>query len=138
MIINHPVITEHEEFHGFRTVHFFEAECAKAGQTTRRIPGHMADGTPAFAILTLCPTENPASYDGLDILTADEAHCLYSGCIRHDGSTTEKTFASIGFIPTQRLPLEAEAVEQSETEGVETSPTLLHQDDLVQLSLFSI
>lgn len=138
MIINHPVITESEEFHGFRTVHFYEAECAKAGQITRRIPGHMADGTPAFALLTLCPTNNPASYDGLDILTADEAHCLYSGCIRHDGSTTEKTFASIGFIPSESLPQQAEEPEQIETADSESLPCEHPQTDLVQLSLFSI
>lgn len=158
MIINHPAITESENFHGFRTVHFYEAECARAGQTTRRIPGRMEDGTPAFALLTLCPTNNPASYDGLDILTADEAHCLYSGSIRHDANR-ELSFHSLGFTADDIMdcvnpagirerisipdldsdPFVRQVVADAKrTDQPEPTPTDHHQDDLVQLSLFSI
>lgn len=119
MIINYPVIREHEEFHGFRTVHFYEIECAKAGRRTERTPCYSFDGKELFALRTYCPEPcSPAARDGLDIITADEAHCLYSGAVRHDGSDFESTLLSLGY-------------------------TLSHsvQDDplgeLVQLSLFS-
>lgn len=98
MIIPYPVIREAEEFHGFRTVHFYELECAKAGQKTRRIPCYDADGTEAFALLTSCPSSCSAgAFDGLDIISADEAHCLYSGAVRHDGSDLEAVLQRNGY-----------------------------------------
>lgn len=118
MIIPYPVIREAEEFHGFRTVHFYELECAKAGQQTRRVPCYAADGTEAIALLTICPTGNPASYDGLDILTDDEAHCLYSGAVRHDGSDLEAVLQRSGYSLTGTTADDSE------------------EGDMVQLSLF--
>lgn len=124
MIIHYPVIHEAEEFHGFRTVHFYELECAKAGQKTERIPCFAADGAAAFALLTRCPDPCSASaFDGLDIISADEAHCLFSGAIRHDGSDLESVLYAAGFVISSSA-----SIHEAEWKKIE--------EDLVQLSLF--
>lgn len=116
MLITYPMIREAEEFHGFRTVHSYELECAKAGQTTRRVPCFGKDGTPAFALITVCPTGNPASFDGLDIITADEAHCLHSGAIRHDGSDFDSVLSRFGYHTRQQE--EATVLHEEEDDGI--------------------
>lgn len=129
MIINHPVITESEDFHGFRTVHFYEIECAKVGHKTERIPCFSADGTEAIALLNRCPEPCSAgAYDGLDIITADEAHCLYSGATRHDGSDLEAVLSRAGFHLIQQPVISLLDPVPEFDDG---------QDDLVQLSLFT-
>lgn len=129
MVINYPAIREAEEFHGFRTVHFYEIECAKAGHKTERIPCFSADGTEAIALLTRCPEPCSAgAYDGLDIITADEAHCLYSGATRHDGSDLEAVLSRAGFRLIQQPVISLPDPVPEFDDG---------QDDLVQLSLFT-
>lgn len=107
MVINYPAIREAEEFHGFRTVHFYEIECAKTGHKTERISCLASDGTEAIALLTRCPEPCSAgAYDGLDIITADEAHCLYSGAVRHDGTDFESVLFRAGFgLPQIQQPV---------------------------------
>lgn len=129
MIIDHPAIRESEEFHGFRTVHFYETECARAGRTVRRIPVFSADGVEHIALLTLCPEPCSANAcDSLDIITIDEAHCLYSGATRHDGSDLEAVLSRAGFhLGSSAAFLPAP----------QTAPSTESYDDLVQLSLFA-
>lgn len=129
MIINHPVITEAENFHGFRTVHTYETECSKAGQQTKRIPCFSANGAEAFALITFCPSGRPDSFDGLDVITADEAHCLYSGAARHDGSDLEAVLSRAGFQLARIIP-PVISVPDPEPETADDD------QDLVQLSLF--
>lgn len=93
----YPHIREAEDFHGFGTVHFYESECRKAGQIVDRLPCTAADGTACIALLTRCPTGSPDSFDALDIITADEAHCLYSGAVRHGDIALTAELARLGY-----------------------------------------
>ena len=93
----YPHIREAEDFHGFGTVHFYESECRKAGQIVDRLPCTAADGTACVALLTRCPTGSPDSFDGLDIITADETHCLYSGAVRHSDIALTAELARLGY-----------------------------------------
>lgn len=99
-------ITEYENFHGFGTVRFYESECRKAGQEVRRLPCTAADGAACVVLLTLCPSGAPGSYDGVDVITADESHCLYSGSARHDGTNLSSQLAAHGFtlVPAEPSP----------------------------------
>lgn len=101
-------ITEYDNFHGFGTVRYYESECRKAGQEVRRLPCTAADGAACVVLLTLCPTGNPGSYDGVDVVTADEAHCLYSGSARHDGTNLAAQLAAHGFTLAAEAPAQAQ------------------------------
>lgn len=84
-----PTIREYENFHGFCTVHFYEAEANKCGQKTKRIPCVSENGTACFVLLTQPPEPCSAqAFDGMDIITEDEAVCLYSGAARHNSDLT--------------------------------------------------
>lgn len=130
MATNYPIIRECEEFHGFRTVHFYEIECEKAGQRTERIPCFSADGAEVFALLTHCPEPcSDAAFDGLDVITTDEAHCLYSGAVRHDGSDLESVLSAAGFrLSAKSLPVNSQPC-------FEPEPVANISEDYVQLSL---
>lgn len=85
-----PTIREYENFHGFGTVHFYEAEAIKCGQKTKRIPCVSDDGTACFVLLTQLPEPcSTQAFDCMDIITEDEAHCLYSGAARHNSDLTD-------------------------------------------------
>lgn len=129
MATNYPIIRECEEFHGFRTVHFYEIECAKAGQRTERIPCFSADGAEVFALLTHCPEPcSDTAFDGLDVITTNEAHCLYSGAVRHDGSDLESVLSAAGFRLSSK-PLLVDSQPDPKPE-----PIADVQNDFVQLS----
>ena len=92
-----PTIREYENFHGFGTVHFYEAEANKCGQKTKRIPCVSENGTACFVLLTQPPEPCSAqALDGMDIITEDEAVCLYSGAARHNSDLTD-ILHSLGF-----------------------------------------
>lgn len=91
-----PVIREAENFHGFRTVRFFEAECCRAGRTFRRIPVRASDGADCVALINGAG----GAFDGIDIITADEAHCLYSGAVRTGEEGLTALLSSLGYTVT--------------------------------------
>lgn len=128
---DYPHITEAENFHGFGTVHFYESECRKAGQIIDRLPCAASDGTACIALLTRCPTGSPDSFDGLDIITDDEAHCLYSGAVRHSDISLTAELARLGyFFPGCGVP----PVPQPQPEPITVIETEI--DGVTQYALF--
>lgn len=112
MVIEYPEIREAENFHGFHTVHFYESECRRAGQEIRRIPCRAADGTACVVLINSVQ----GTFDGIDIVTADERHCLYSGSVRHGEGFLETLLAKQGFSL-------AEQTEESPSVGASPQPT---------------
>jgi len=99
----YPVITEAENFHGFHTVHFYESECRRLGQTVRRLPCAASDGTQCIVLVNV-----GASADGIDIITADEKHCMYSGGVLHGEGRLESLLSRLGYtltdVPSKPAP----------------------------------
>lgn len=125
MAIIYPEIKEAEAFHGFRTVHFYESECRRNGYTVSRVPVTAPDGSACVALITYAPGGN-SPYAGVDILTPDDAHCIYTGSIP-TGKPLPAALAEIGY---HAEPEEQEAI----------TPISLHEvaldEELTQLSLF--
>lgn len=92
-----PIIREYGDFHGFRTVRFYEAEARKCGQITRRVPCVSADGVGCFALITeaseACFRETACA---IDVITEGEDHCLYSGGMI-TGTDLGEYLSAIGF-----------------------------------------
>lgn len=85
------------DFHGFHSLRHYISECEKSGQHVDRIRIYNAAGEPFTALLVRCPTGNPDSFDGLDIVAPGDASILNTYAVRHNGSDLESVLNRHGY-----------------------------------------
>lgn len=133
MPINYPVISSAENFHGFRTVHFYESESIRNGYTVQRIPVTSSVCRDLIALVTSPPNPSPMAFAAVDILTPTEDDCVDTFSVRNDAIVE-------GLKKHGYFQVMAAAIELENTPEPESIPDPVEDlsDEPSQLSLFDL